>query len=275
VLESDISLIDICKKYFKVITKPTDGTKDNNITYHNHSAQQINELFHEMKPVPKGFVKVKGINYYKGLEVVCKKHLKVGHQKAYVNFTYLIDKINEKYVTIKDISSDEQLTLFVGQLEHFSLSHARTCHSVQGLTVKGPMTIYDITSRFASRTWFWTCVTRAQSINDIHVYYNDTPSMSDKNLKAAIEKKIKGHVLEDTNKKRHFTNEQYVTTQHIINLIESQNYQCCLCSEPLELNLTGGQNNYQFSINRRDNKLAHVKGNCEITCLDCQHIHNQ
>jgi len=52
--------------------------------------------------------------------------------------------------------------------EHFNDSYARTCHSVQGQTVKGRIYIHDATFARVDRYWLRTAISRADSM-DVHL----------------------------------------------------------------------------------------------------------
>ena len=54
-------------------------------------------------------------------------------------------------------------------INHFNLPCAQTCHSVQGLTIPGKITIFDIDSYYASREWIWTALTRVNSLKNIKI----------------------------------------------------------------------------------------------------------
>ena len=86
----------------------------------------------------------------------------------------------------------------------------------------------------------------------------------------AIKKKIRRHYEEDEEKGRHSD----IDYDYIINLLQEQDYKCKRCNILVKLCWTDAYDNQQFSINRINNNLGHIKGNIEITCLYCNRISN-
>jgi rubrerythrin len=86
----------------------------------------------------------------------------------------------------------------------------------------------------------------------------------------AIKKKIRRHFEEDEEKGR-ISDIDY---DYIINLLQNQDYKCKRCNILVKLSWTDAYDNQQFSINRINNDLGHIKGNVEITCLSCNRIYH-
>ena len=52
-------------------------------------------------------------------------------------------------------------------------------------------------------------------------------------------------------------------------LLEIQELKCLYCDINLKLEWDEPYDKEQFSINRLNNKIGHIKNNCEITCWGC------
>ena len=88
--------------------------------------------------------------------------------KLFVNYTYKIEsiytlKINkktEKIFKLKDESDGSIQNINAKIIQnHFKLPYASTCHSVQGLSINHPITIFD--TNVHDRNSIWTAITRA------------------------------------------------------------------------------------------------------------------
>lgn len=53
------------------------------------------------------------------------------------------------------------------------------------------------------------------------------------------------------------------------NKIEKHKHICTLCGKALKLVGYDYNDKDQFSIDRKDNKVAHIKSNCQIICWNC------
>jgi len=257
IFDTNIPLIDICKKEFKVTTN-IDETSGKYICYYNNTARQINNIIHERTRRFEDFVKVNGTKFYTGVVVVCRKYIKAKY-KLYVNFEYVIKSIDSKNVVLEDCDGEYKIQTEL--LKHFSLSFARTCHSCQGLTISNKITICDVLSPFATREWFWTCITRCTDLNNIMIWNNKLYSID---LDASITKKITGHKQSDKKSGREFTDDEYISLNDVKMLLKKQNFKCCYCNKLLQF-----KKEDQFSIDRIDGRLAHLKTNFQITCLSC------
>jgi hypothetical protein len=262
----------ISRKYFNCIFDKNDA-KGTCITYRNISGDCLNELFHKKQKVPKKFIEYKGIKYYPGMFLRCRKYIKpIGQAKCklYINFLYLIEKITKMEFTITDPFTKESFDLTIDYLDKFSLNYSQTCHSLQGITVQNEITIFNIGFLFVTREWFWTAISRCTSIKDIYVYISPETKEQKEVKRYAIQKKINDHKQEDIKKGRNFTEKDFINLETVKDLWRKQDGQCALCNTELEAIFKASDGGLQMSINRIDNKLAHVKHNCELVCLLCQ-----
>lgn len=269
ILHSDTPLLEISRKYFKPIKSLSQG-KGFHITYTNPTAKEVNKYWHEKNKVKKGYVTIDDIKYYPNMDVVCRNYIRLGKQKIHINFVYEITDINREKVTLIDKLTNEEFVLKTQMLKNFSLNYARTCHSVQGVTIANEITIYDVNFWYVTREWFYTAITRCTSLDNIYVMDADTIYHSPEMAKAKILKKIESYKEQDKKKDRVFDKKHYVDFKWICETLKAQDMKCNKfeCQATLMLDYKSGDP-YQFSVNRLDNNLAHTKDNCEITCLHC------
>ena len=88
--------MDVLKKYFKTISDYNDVHTLNDVSYFNFRALQVSKIIHSTISKPKDHIKIKGIEYYKDLELICKKHYKNKTCRLYVNYSYIIKYIDSK-----------------------------------------------------------------------------------------------------------------------------------------------------------------------------------
>ena len=88
------ALINILKSNFKIITRPEDIKTKKNVVALNKTAEWLNELLHVEKDENK---------YYVGLELICKKSLKIGKTRVSVNGTYEIIDIDDDIFTLMEM----------------------------------------------------------------------------------------------------------------------------------------------------------------------------
>lgn len=89
------------------------------------------------------------------------------------------------------------------------------------------------------------------------------------NLEKIVKSKIRGNIKSDIKHNRLYNEEDYITIEFIKDLLIKCNNCCCLCSKQLKLTNYEYKDAEQFSIDRLDNKMPHIKSNCQITCWNC------
>lgn len=86
-------------------------------------------------------------------------------------------------------------------------------------------------------------------------------------LAPRIRKKIKTCRLADFRAYRTYKLTDYIDIEWTKQALHKAKYKCALCGVKLEL--VDSSTMTQFSIDRLNNRIAHVKNNCQITCLKC------
>ena len=91
--------------------------------------------------------------------------------------------------------------------------------------------------------------------------------------KCSIYRKSNGAIKEKLSSSREsdvmYNREFNIDEEYVKELLENQNYKCSRCNINVKMEWTENKDLEQFSINRLDNKIGHIKGNCEITCWGC------
>jgi hypothetical protein len=68
---------------------------------------------------------------------------------------------------------DEDFTISKENLiTNFKMPYARTCHSLQGLSVDEKLTIFDLNHFMVDNSWIYTAITRTNDLNIIQFYIN-------------------------------------------------------------------------------------------------------
>ena len=89
----------------------------NNICYFNFRADRVNKFVHNnLIDEPQETVTIKGIKYYSGLELICRKYYKGKNknERLNVNYTYKIKDINKNNFTIVDEVENKEIKLKKG-----------------------------------------------------------------------------------------------------------------------------------------------------------------
>ena len=253
-MTSKKEFIPICKKYgINMITNPHDISTTRNVCAENNTCSWVNNLVYK-KNHPE-------TKYFVGQDLICRKTLKGKGYKTFVNYTYTITSIGEEYMGLDDGDNQFQLSLEM-IYNHFIMSYAQTCHSLQGMSVDEPITIFDTYAFMVDSCWLYTAITRATSIENINVYaaFNDC---GEKERAIQIDNMISGHINADISADRDIKMSEYVTRKWVLEKLKKVKT-CLYCKKQLD---TSGME--CFSIDRIDNNLAHTESNCQIICRRC------
>lgn len=83
-----------------------------------------------------------------------------------------------------------------------------------------------------------------------------------------IENKIRGHWKNDQLKFPTQENQDFVTSIWVYDkLMENSN--CCLCFKEMQLHSWSNNSPDQFTLDRLDDSIGHLKSNLQIVCLNC------
>lgn len=90
-----------------------------------------------------------------------------------------------------------------------------------------------------------------------------------KNPDYVIAQKIRNYKRNDNVANRPFSEEEYITPLWVEEHLISCDNRCEICQKELKITGYEGCDTEQFTVDRIDDSLAHLKTNCQITCLLC------
>ena len=181
ILETDLPLLELIKKYNFKTTK-TVITEDN-IAYTNNTCKYVSKKVRWMLG--------KTNDYDVGEKLVCRKYFKIIRKdennksksiNLNKNFEYLITEITDKNMTLTDENTSESITLTINQIEtNFIHSYCNTCHSLQGSSIKKPITIHQWNFQHVSRKWLYTAITRATDLSNVFFMISEKDEKAEAN----------------------------------------------------------------------------------------------
>lgn len=278
---------DILAKFgFKFIDKETDCS-DLNICYYNDKRSKVvNEIVRQ---------RLKHEAFAEDTEVLVKEHFEADKRSFNANCKFKVVTHGEKECEILDLVDKTTHKITTKQLLYnFKLPYCVTCDSVQGVTLKGKFTIWDIGSPYVSAKYVWTMITRATDFDNITVFRHtrsEIQQLTESFLYGYLSRKVDNYIRQDELKKRiqivipkknkgcavyklikDYKDEEinytakYITRDWIISKIMGCNWYCHRCNAKLKF-IDDTKSN--ITVNRLDNNLPHLKDNCEIICFDC------
>ena len=197
--------------------------------------------------------------YYKGLELVCKKHFSQKGVRLFINYIYVIESITKTYFTVREPVDDVVINFIFPNdtlTKYFKLSYANTCHSVQGMSISEPITIFNANiDSHVDRHFVWTAITRSTDFKNITMFIHsdkEVDRLSDARIMRYLKTKVDGYKIQDSNKAR-VMNANYVNAQWILNQYK-QAPMCAYRQVPFEFDIDEDENmTSNLSVDRRDN----------------------
>jgi len=267
----NISNIDFVKKYCNIIHKFSYIPRRSKcLSYLNSTAERVSKYLHKRTMKPKETISVDEIQYYKGLELICKESkIFSKERRLYVNYTYQIENIDEDSTIIIDRYSGDEYQYYIKTSDlHkvFRLPYCNTVHSFQGVTVNNPVTIFDLAFHRVSREWLWVATTRCTNPDDLYVYLPLDLEDNNSEFEQYLLNKVEGYKLQDQTKDRTYDESQYIDVDWIKSALNKCDYKCSGhgCTEYIQCERNGN-----MTVDRIDSTLAHVKTNCKIMCKRC------
>ena len=228
------------------------------ITYTQDTRRNINHYMHYKKFSDKYFVGLK-------IKANTRMIIKSGKVKMTVNknFEYTIKEYTKETTVLFDELKKEDITIPTKRLANFNYCYAFTGHSVQGRSVDVPVVIFDYKHYFMNAKWMYPAMTRNRNLE---IYYCDEiapPTGLDKNY---IKIKIDGYRFQD--KDRKCDEEDYINVSHVFSLSKKQNHCCIKCKDRMNF-INNEGDGMNWTVNRKNNELAHTKENTELMCINC------
>ncbi|MEW8689138.1 MAG: hypothetical protein AB2556_25230, partial [Candidatus Thiodiazotropha sp.] len=156
--------------------------------------------------------------------------------------------------------------------QDWALGYAITVHSSQGLTIADPKKSgLSMTSCSGPISHIWLCQgwSTCTSFETVVCPPEEgsegvTNTLTEQQLRNAITKKLVAHKQQDQAKGLRFN----LKVDQILELKEAQDNHCAACNIEL-LWAYQPKDTQQFSIDRLDNSMGHIRDNIRLTCLEC------
>lgn len=279
VLNTDEPLLDICHRYFKPINKLSQ-VRGRAVCYTNESARCVNDyreqrIAKSLEEMGQEVVRFEGRVYYVGQTLRCRIYHRT--PRIYINYTYIVSGFERKGGVVTGTCLEETkawpwaLSL-VKKL--FIYDHANTCHSLQGMSAEGGISLFDVDAWCVSREWVYTALTRTTDLDAVFFWdpaagtVSGLPVVLRSDFRQAMETKLAGYMAQDTAAGRTWAPEDYIDGDAIMTLHAAQDGRCAYCADSLPPRWKAADRN-QPTVDRLDNALAHIKGNCCLACLRC------
>ena len=202
--------------------------------------------------------------------LICRKYKKVGNTKFNVNYRFRVVTISGNVVTLENIKSKDRYTTDIYTLDNnFRYDCCTTCHSAQGASIKGKITIHEWEKSYlVSREWIWCALTRSTDFNDVLFYEGavNNGELNEENLHRYLNNKIKNYKLQDEAKNRKIDETKYVDTEWFMKRL---NGNCQNCGCRFEFDVQNGYLTNNITAQRLNNEVPHYKDNCEAWCKLC------
>ena len=243
------------QRYFRMTDRITTTY---NIAYRNSTCQWVNRQVRQMLG--------KRGNYEVGEILVCRKYFKLKKFTFNVNYEYAITSLTSTTLTL----DDTHVVPLAAVAKCFAHNYCRTCHSFQGSSIDGEITIFDWQFPRVDRKWIYTSVTRATELKNVAFYQRDdvTADREYYYLDRYLKKKIDGYKQQDTKAGRRVGEASYVFVGWLRDCIGKSCNSCgdCLTYEYDDEKRTITSN---LTAQRIDNSLPHTMDNIVPYCTFC------
>ena len=237
---------------------------ENNIAYTNMRCQAVSsEVRRRLDKKDK---------YEVGEMLICRLYRNEDEEgKFNVNIRWLITKVEGNMITIQDIKDKEDVRTVKENIidKHFRYAYCATCHSRQGQSISGNITIHEWQKSYlVSREWIWCAITRARDFNNVYFFKNEKADEEMlKNLVIGYFKnKVEGYRKQDKVAGREIDEENYIDEQWCLNHFHG----CCAhCGVKFYIEMKAGKLSTNFTAQRQDNTICHSVDNCIPYCIYC------
>ena len=240
------------------------------VAYFNASAKKINNKIHTLVQHPTRGRLIGSTMYYVDERVVCKTTvlLEEEQERLHTNYIFSIKGFGPNYMVLTDLlNSEVEYNVPYGLIpSHFSLPYCNTVHASQGDGIEEPYLIADWQTFPISKNWLYTAISRASAFDDIHFLAEDVSDMQGSKVSRILRDMVRGYKEQDRLKGRGWEEAEYVTDKWIMKEMGKCSGLCRGCGEHMVLEKGGGN---KVTVNRLNNDLAHVLGNCELLCKGC------
>ncbi len=159
IFDKDIPTETTLRKYFRFTG---DINTTDNIAYKNDTCGAVAKI------VRKQVGKV--AEYEAGETLVCREYFVQKRVKFNCNYEYLILEVKANELVIKGSGGVPLVVSIETVRKKFILNYCRTCHSLQGSSINGKITIFDWNLWCSTREWLYTAITRATDFKKVSFY---------------------------------------------------------------------------------------------------------
>ena len=175
--EKELPVEEIIPKYFE--TTDDIMASEHNIAYTNIRCRNVaNEIRSRLNKKDK---------YEVGEILIARKWIETPRVNVNIRYKIVSMKQDERgsQITLQNITNaDDKFMLYEPIVDaNFIYSYCATCHSRQGASVKGSITIHEYNLPMASREWLWCAITRCVDFRQVRFYSNPAfDKQMDKNM---------------------------------------------------------------------------------------------
>ena len=213
-------------------------------------------------------IEIVGTKYYTGMSLTCKRNTNIkplndldGDTMMRCNYVYTVISIDETHLTLEDIDTGARYPVSHETISKaFILPYCNTVHSSQGGEIDEPFVIADVT--MGSPEWFYTAISRATRIDDIHFLHCN---MEESNMEAVFARKIQYAMQADVKRGLTIDDSTYITVADC-KAMYGISRSCVACKQYMGYH-KGSER--QVTIDRIANHIGHIKGNCQLMCRQC------
>ena len=157
----------------------------------------------------------------------------------------------------------------------WALGYAITVHSSQGLPTADPQNVRIIDDYLQWSNLAYLAVSRVEHLSQLERVVcppeegsgqarGEPAEVSAQQLRKVIPRKLVAYKHQDAAKGLRFN----LKVDHILRLKEAQSNRCAACNIEL-LWAYQPKDTQQFSVDRLDNTMGHIRDNTRLTCLEC------
>ena len=285
------NILDVRKRYdeklynvlenVNLINTKDFGKQENkrNICYYNNTRIAVNKMWNDrMKKEGDLFIPedpndeyTQDMYVYEGLPVIAKKSKRDGDEILFANSeSFVVGNIDKDFISIYNERPNEQgvkesyiYDCPIDEFrQYFLMNYCSTTHKNQGETITENYTIYDW--KVMSEKIKYTALSRARCCEQVSFGYIKYVPVN-KTFEENIKKKLLGHKEYDNKKK--YTND--IDVDYVQDLFVKQNGDCVKCGCMMKTFNYSKGDKMQFSIDRIDCNLGHIKGNIQLMCWGC------
>jgi hypothetical protein len=258
-----------------------DGSKL--ITYTQNKRRELNELVHSLCLVG-GEIAVGVFSLRVGVSLTVKRRVVVGlpSEKVMIHCGEegVVSGINAEGVelTFEDGRVAKVGSELFGTYNSFDYSYCNTAVATQGDTYDYGVIIFETEHFGMTNNAIYTSITRPRSLSQVWIWRGDDQKgdMAFLEVKKSIEARISGHKVADREAGRLFIEggKNCVASYVDYQWVKEKMDECCCCwCCGKELTFDKDDEESCLSIDRIDDKKAHVKGNCRLGCRSCNMGH--